>query len=143
MFRPFKPRFFFFQRIATVLFSIVIFFWFYDHVYKRVLIGGQTLVVEDVTTKNIVRIRKDFDRGNARSLQLYISGNLNGTAEITRFSENMPRQAYSIGPGKVQLSMESAWEDPSCTLEYTPENVTKGSLAVRYHFATDKKKNNK
>jgi hypothetical protein len=128
------------RRAATIVLVLITYYWFYAHVYQRVLIGGQTLVIEDVTTRNILRIRKDFDRGDARKLRLYISGKLNGKAEIIRSSENMPPQSYSIGPGKVALSAESSWQDPSCTIEYTPDQVTKGSLSVRYSFSTDKKK---
>ncbi len=139
MHKPFQPKNFYLRRLAAVVLSMLMFLWFYHHVYRRVLIGGQTVVFENVSTKNIVRLRKDFGSGSSKRLQLYFSGNLNGKAVVSRYSENAPRQEYPVGPGKVSLSLEEEWQDPDCSIDYNPESVTAGSLAVRYQFITNRK----
>jgi hypothetical protein len=140
MWRPSGSRHFFLHRILALLFSVVAFFWFYDHVYRKVLIGGETLVVQDVTTKSILKIRKDFGSGEAKKLRFFVSGNLKGKAFLVRSSENIRPKSYVLGPGKVEIYDESNWTDESCTFDYSPEGVSSGSLAIRYHFSTGRKR---
>lgn len=139
MFRPFNDRYFFLHRILAILFSAVAFFWFYDHVHRKVLIGGQTMVLDDVTTKSILKIRKDFGTGDAKKLRFYVSGTLDGKAYLVSSGENTRPISYAIGPGKINLYEEKVWQDPYCTLDYSPAGVTKGSLSIRYDFSTKKK----
>ncbi len=138
MLQPF-PRNFFTHRILTIMLIALCFTWFYQHVYRRVLIGGKTMVMEDATQKSIITLRKNFDRGKVKSLRFYISGKIDGKAGVELLHEQSKRLHFSIGPGKVQSPQEIAWEDDAVTLVYSPENVSQGTLSIRYQFVTDKK----
>lgn len=130
----------FWQRIVGALLIVSCFFWFYHHIYRRVLIGGRTITVEDPRSKNILTLRKDFSSGDAQSIRLYFIGELNGKARLHITDRKKADYSYSVGPGKFTLPVELAWTEPLCAVEYDPENVTAGQVAVRYSFATGKKK---
>ncbi len=126
------------ERLMLIFISAVFFVWFYQSVYQKVW-TGKTLIVEDVRTKNIITLRKDFDRGAAKKLRLYLFGQIDGNAQITLSSETEKPEEYLLKPGNIQLRIDRKWEDPKCSLEYTPQNVKNGFLSLRYHFETEKK----
>lgn len=128
----FRDRF-----LAFFLFALC-FVWFYQNVYQKVW-NGKNIILDDVRTKNIVTLRKDFDRGEAQKLRLYFFGKIDGSAKIILSSETREPQEYFLKPGNVRLRISHDWTDSKCVLEYVPENVNSGFLTARYHFETRKK----
>ncbi len=126
------------DRFLIFFISALCFVWFYQNVYQKVW-DGKNIILDDVRTKNILTLRKDFDRGEAKKLRLYFFGKIDGSAKIILSSETQDAKEYFLKPGNVRLRASHDWTDPKCTMEYVPENVGSGFLTVRYHFETRKK----
>ena len=126
------------QRVVLIFISALCFVWFYQNVYQKVW-GGKTIPLDDIRVKTIITLRKDFDRGEVKKLRLYLFGKIDGNAQITLSSETQNPEEYLLKPGNIRLRIDQEWKDPKCTLEYTPQNVQKGFLTLRYHFETQKK----
>lgn len=126
------------ERLMLVFISAVCFVWFYQNVYQKVW-SGKTVILDDARTKNIITLRKDFDRGEAKKLRLYVFGKIDGNAKVTLSGETQGDQDYLLKPGKIQLRIDQTWKDPKCSLVYTPSNVQTGFLSLRYQFETRQK----
>lgn len=126
------------DRFLIFFISALCFVWLYHNVYQKVW-DGKNIILDDVRTKNIVTLRKDFDRGEAKKIRLYFFGKIDGQAKLTLSSDNQEPREYSLKPGNVRLRISHDWTDPKCTLEYLPENVEGGFLTLRYHFETRKR----
>ena len=128
----------FWERLLLIFISVVCFVWFYQNIYQKVW-EGKTVVLDDARIKAIINLRKDFDRGEAKKIRVYLFGEIDGTAKITLSGQTENPQEYFLKPGKIRLRIDREWKDPKCTLEYAPQNVGSGFLTLRYHFNTRRK----
>lgn len=126
------------ERLAIFSLSALCFVWFYQNVYQKVL-EGKTIALDDVRTRSILTLRKDFDRGDAKRIRLYLSGQIDGQAQITLSDENGFSTKQLLSPGKVSVKINQAWNAPICVLEYNPLDVGVGFLYLRYQFETKRK----
>lgn len=126
------------DRLLIFFISAMCFVWFYQNVYEKVW-DGKSIILDDVRTKNILTLRKDFDRGEAKRLRLYFFGKIDGRAKLILSSETQQPKEYPLESGNIHLRISHDWTDSKCSLEYAPENVGSGYLTVRYHFETRKK----
>ncbi len=126
------------QRLAAILLSVCMVYWYYFEIYSKV-IGGKTMYMEDVRSKSIMTLRKDFDKGETYAIRAYISGHLEGRAHLYQSGQTkQPQHEYTLGPGKVRIRIRQDWTDPEYRLVYEPEDVQTGYLTIRYHFHTKK-----
>ena len=126
------------DRVFIFFISAMCFVWFYQNIYQKVW-EGKTIAFEDVRGKSIVTLRKDFDRGQAKKIRLYLFGKLDGTARIIFSGQSEEAEEHLLGPGDVRLKIDKEWTGPKCILEYQPENVESGFLTLRYRFDTERK----
>lgn len=126
------------DRFIIFFISAMCFAWFYANVYQKVW-EGKSIILDDARTKNIVTLRKDFDRGEAKKIRMYVFGKIDGNARIVLSSQTQEPQEYKLAPGNVRLKIDREWTDAKCVLEYIPENVESGFLTLRYRFDTRRK----
>ena len=64
------------------------------------------------------------------SLSISVTGKIDGTANLTTHNDRSIR----IGPGKVDVDIQSDWYQPKAEIIYSPIDVKVGNLLIRYRF---------
>ena len=101
------------------------------------------ITLDNVGSRQLLRLRKNFDAGSVHGLNIRIRGHLNGTAVMRLFDAETPSKIYQdkiIGSGDVDTRMGGDWYSDDCRVEYNPLSATTGALKVEYIFKSSKVK---
>ena len=93
--------------------------------------------IDNVTKETTVLLLSDEDKQKSVcSLQVYISGYIDGAATISIYEDEHNEHEYQIPNGKVCIKRGGDWYNNKCLIKYTPINVNSGHLKIRYYFGT-------
>ncbi|MBS9524742.1 hypothetical protein KIH41_15395 [Litoribacter ruber] len=77
--------------------------------------------IEDVSKKQTLFFKTDSERVVTKIIT--VVGEVDGVFSLNGLD--------SFGPGKINQEFRSDWYDNKITIEYEPENVTKGNLKIK------------
>lgn len=63
-------------------------------------------------------------------LSIKVTGYIDGQAKVTTHGGRIT----TIGPGQVDIEIEGEWYESAADIQYSPQNVNRGRLVVRYKF---------
>jgi len=101
------------------------------------------ITLDNVGSRQLLRLRKNFDSGSVHGLNMRIRGHLNGTAVMRLFDAENASKVYQekiVGSGDVDTRMGGDWYSDDCRIEYEPLSATTGGLKVEYIFKSSKVK---
>ena len=133
-FKP-KPRIMVLGRfLVTALTMALVWMLFSKNPSLQKQAGGRTIVIDPVTEPAILTVSKDVRQKKISGLRLRLDGSLQGRAEVVRHLENAPDTRFLIGPGDVNLNLDSSFSGGRCRVEYRPKEVVSGNLTLHYKF---------
>ena len=94
---------------------------------------NQTYEVKDVTKKETIKLKKAPGEGNIHTLSISVSGNIDGTAEISLILKGKPYKSEAIS-GAFNFKWNGDWYSNEAVVLYSPNTVSKGTMTLRYKF---------
>ncbi len=89
--------------------------------------------VQDVTKTQKIILNIDEKR-KPHSLNIKISGDINGNVTFKILNEEGLIKSYELPGGKIDKFIAIEWYNKSCLIEYIPNNVSTGDLLVSYEY---------
>ena len=90
--------------------------------------------LEDVSSREVIVIRKDVCQEHIHRLEIRVAGELDGKGELSLILNRKPYVTLELS-GKFDIKMyEGDWYSDTARIVYEPDGVTKGTVKLIYQF---------
>ena len=126
--------------VSIILFSIITFIYIeFNSIGENSTISSNNIKKKLTNKETIIKIKLDEDAQHPRSMELKMSGEINGVG-ILKFGWN-DSIVYKTDTIKNNYSLDYFidWYNDICIIKYVPITATKGNLSVSSKVYSSKK----